>query len=186
MKAIKKSVEEQATWLVIFGAGPVTRALAPLMQSAGFRVSVVDDTEELLREEAFPGVEELVFDDMEGAAKYLDHGPDIYAVLLAKDSARDKAVLDQLLGRGYPYLGIIGTTEKIASMIEELHGEGKNDEVFSRLHVPIGLDIGAETPEEVAISIAAEIVAVKRGRMGVHKKKGYKKAPVNDATDGCS
>lgn len=158
--------------LVTFGAGHITRALAPLLRKAGFRVSVVDDSEELLQKEAFPDVDDLILDDMERVARDLPPGPDTYVVLLTRGFSRDKAVLRGLLGKGYPYIGMIGSLRKITSMLEELHSEGQPDEVFSRLCAPIGLDIGAETPEEIALSIAVEIIAAKRGKLDpLHKQR---------------
>ncbi len=162
--------------LVTFGAGHITRALAPLMQKAGFQVSVVDDTAELLQKEAFPGVDDLILGDMERAARELPPGPDTYVVLLTRGFSRDKAVLRGLLGKGYSYIGMIGSLRKITSMLEELRSEGQADEVFSRLCAPIGLDIGAETPEEIALSIAAEIVAVKKGKLDLSHKQRLREA----------
>jgi xanthine dehydrogenase accessory factor len=164
--------------LVVFGAGHITRALAPLMQKAGFQVSVVDDSAELLQKEAFPGVDDLIMDDMERVARDLPPGPDTYVVLLTRGFSRDKAVLRGLLGKGYPYVGMIGSLRKIVSMLEELRSEGQPDEAFSRLCAPIGLDIGAETPEEIALSIAAEIVAVKKGKLDPAQKQRLREAHV--------
>jgi xanthine dehydrogenase accessory factor len=162
--------------LVIFGAGHITRALAPLAQKAGFRVSVVDDSAELMKKEAFPGAEDLILDDMERVAHDLPLGPDTYVVLLSRGFSRDKAVLRCLLGKGYPYIGMIGSPRKITSMLEELRSEGQPEEMFSRLCAPIGLDIGAETPEEIALSIAAEIIAVKRGKLDPAQKQRLREA----------
>ncbi len=157
--------------VVIFGAGHITRFLAPLLQAAGFRVTVIDDSPEFLQKEAFPGIEDLVHDDLEHAGHELAPDPKTYVVLLTRGFSRDKAVLRGLLGKGYPYIGMIGSMRKIASMIEELRAEGAPEDAFSRLYAPVGLDIGAETPEEIAISIAAEIVAAKKDRLDPAEKR---------------
>ena len=156
--------------LVIFGAGHITRSLAPLMKGAGFQVSVVEDSPDLLQMDKFPETEDLILTDMEQFARDLPSDPRTYLVLLSRGFARDKAILSQLIQKDFKYIGMIGSLRKINTMKEDLQKEGIPEEAFSKLKAPIGLDIGAETPEEIAISIAAEIVAVKKGRFAQTKK----------------
>lgn len=160
--------------LIIFGAGHITRSLAPLMKSAGFKVSVVDDSEELLKKEVFPEIDDLILTDMEQFAKDLPSDSRIYIVLLSRGFSRDKEILNQLIQKEFKYIGMIGSIRKIKTMKEELRNNGIQEEAFLKLKAPIGLDIGGETPEEIAISIAAEIIAVKKGKVEVFKKKGVK------------
>jgi xanthine dehydrogenase accessory factor len=157
--------------LVIFGAGHITRSLAPLMQMAGFLVSVIDDSPDLLQKDKFPEVENLSLRDMEEVAKELPPESNTYIVLLSRGFSKDEAILRQLIQKDFKYIGLIGSMRKIMTMKESLEKEGIPEEVFSKLQAPIGLDIGAETPEEIAISIAAEIIAVKKAKLEAFKKK---------------
>jgi len=150
--------------LIIFGAGHITRVLAPLMQRAGFQVSVVEDSPDLLQKEKFPEIEDLKLTDMEPFARDLSSDPGTYIVLLSRGFSRDKAILARLIQKEFRYIGMIGSLRKIHSMKEDLQKEGIPEGAFSKLRAPIGFDIGAETPEEIAISIAAEIIAVKKGK----------------------
>ncbi|MGB9628982.1 MAG: XdhC family protein [Thermodesulfobacteriota bacterium] len=161
--------------LIIFGAGHITRCLAPLMKIAGFNVSVVDDSPELLRKEMFSEIEDLILTDMEKYARELPSDPRTYIVLLSRGFSRDKEILSQLIRKDFKYIGMIGSMRKIMTMKEDLKKEGVPEEAFTKLQAPIGLDIGGETPEEIAISIAAEIIAVKKGKVEPVKKKGVEK-----------
>jgi xanthine dehydrogenase accessory factor len=156
--------------LIIFGAGHITRVLAPLMQMVGFQVSVVDDSPELLQKDKFPKIEDLRLTDMEKFAKELPPGANAYVVLLSRGFSRDEAILHQLIQKDFKYIGMIGSMKKIMAMKEDLQKEGIPEESFSKLKAPIGLDIGAETSEEIAISVAAEIIAAKWGKLALYKK----------------
>jgi xanthine dehydrogenase accessory factor len=158
--------------LIIFGAGHITRVLAPLMQMVGFQVSVVDDSPELLQKDKFLEIEDLRLMDMEESAKELLPGPNAYIVLLSRGFSRDEAILRQLIQKDFKYIGMIGSMKKITTMLENLQKQGISNEAFTKLQAPIGLDIGGETPEEIAISIAAEMIAVKKGKLETLKKKG--------------
>jgi len=157
--------------LIIFGAGHITRVLAPLMQMVGFQVSVVDDSPELLQKDEFLEIEDLRLMDMEESAKELLPGPNAYIVLLSRGFSRDEAILRQLIQKDFKYIGMIGSMKKITTMLENLQKQGISNEAFTKLQAPIGLDIGGETPEEIAISIAAEMIAVKKGKLETLKKK---------------
>lgn len=149
--------------LVIFGAGHITRSLAPMMKKIGFLVTVVDDSVDLLRKEYFPDIEDLQIKDMEAFAGELISDSKIYIVVLSRGFSRDKAILGKLLKKQFPYIGMIGSHRKMENIIKGLQEEGISKDAFSALKSPMGLDIGAETPEEIAISIAGEIIAVKKG-----------------------
>lgn len=157
--------------LVIFGAGHITRLLAPLMQTAGFQVSVVDESADHLLKDNFPEIEDLKLSDMEQFAKDLPPDPNTYIVTLSRGFSKDEAVLRQLIQKNFKYIGMIGSMRKVETMKENLQKHGIPKGAFSKLHSPIGLDIGAETPEEIAISIAAEMIAVKKAKVEAFKKK---------------
>lgn len=156
--------------LIIFGAGHITRSLAPLMKGAGFKVSVVEDSPDLLQKDKFPETEDLVLTDMEQFARDLPFDPRTYIVLLSRGFSKDKAILTQLIQKDFKYIGMIGSARKIVTMKEDLKKQGAPEEAFLKLQAPIGLDIGAETPEEIAVSIAAEIIAAKKGKLEGFKK----------------
>ncbi len=156
--------------LTIFGAGHITRALAPLMQMAGFQVSVADDSQDLLQKEKFPEIEDLILTDMEQFAEGLPPDPNAYIVILSRGFSRDEAILRKLIQKDCKYIGMIGSMRKITTMKENLQRQGIPREAFNKLRTPVGLDIGAETPEEIAISIAAEIIAAKKGKVHLFKK----------------
>lgn len=151
--------------LIIFGAGHITRFLAPMMQKAGFSVTVVDDSPDFLKKEYFPDIEDVHTEDMEAFARTLQPNSKTYIVVLSRGFSRDKAILRQLLKKDFRYIGMIGSKRKMESIIKELKEEGIPDTAFSAIKSPVGLDIGAETPEEIAISIAGEIIAVKKGKL---------------------
>jgi len=156
--------------LIIFGAGHITRSLAPLAKGAGFKVSVVEDSPDLLQKDKFPETEDLVLTDMEQFARDLSSDLPTYIVLLSRGFSRDKAILTQLIQKDFKYIGMIGSFRKINTMKEDLQKKGIPEEAFIKLKAPVGLDIGAETPEEIAISIAAEIIAAKKGKLNSFKK----------------
>ncbi len=158
--------------LIIFGAGHITRCLAPLMKTVGFNVSIVDDSPEFLRREIFPEIEDLVLTNMEQYARDLPSDERIYIVLLSRGFSRDKEILNQLIQKDFKYIGMIGSMRKIRTIKEDLKKEGIPEEAFQKLKTPVGLDIGGETPEEIAISIAAEIIAVKKGKIEAFERKG--------------
>ena len=160
--------------LIIFGAGHITRALAPLMQMGGFLVSIIDDSPDLLQKDKFSEIENLSLRDMEEAARELPSDPNTYIVLLSRGFSKDEAILSQLIQKDFKYIGMIGSLRKIAAMKENLQKQGILKGAFSKLHSPVGLDVGAETPEEIAISIAAEIIAAKKGKLEILKSNKRK------------
>ena len=157
--------------LVIFGAGHITQALAPLMQMAGFLVSVIDDSPDLIQRDKFRGIEDLSLKDMEQAAKELSPESNTYVVLLSRGFSKDEAILRRLIQKDFKYIGMIGSMRKIMTMKENLQKQGIPKEAFTKLHAPIGLDIGAETPEEIAISIAAEMIVAQKGKLDFFRNK---------------
>jgi xanthine dehydrogenase accessory factor len=135
---------------------------------------VVEDSPDLLQKDKFPETEDLILTDMEQFARDLPSDPGTYIVLLSRGYSRDKAILSELIQKDFKYIGMIGSLKKINTMKEDLQKEGIPEEAFSKLKAPIGLDIGAETPEEIAISVAAEIIAAKKGKLEILKSNKRK------------
>lgn len=147
----------------IFGGGHVSRALVPLLASVGFRPVVYDDRAEFADPSLFPQAEEVL------CGSFLELGRRIRltcrdsVVVMTRGHQADYEVLTQVLRSGARYLGCIGSKRKLALCRERLLEDGFTEEEYARLHAPIGLAIGAQTPEEIAVSVAAEMIAVRAG-----------------------
>jgi len=148
--------------LYIVGAGHVGYELGRIAGAAGFRIHVVDDREKFANAERFPGVDVIV----EPIAEWL-HRADIaasaFVVVLTRGHVHDLDAMRALGARDLRYLGLIGSRAKVARIYSLLLEEGLPPECLARIHAPIGLEIGAVTPAEIAISILAELIAVRRG-----------------------
>ncbi|MCB9758850.1 MAG: xanthine dehydrogenase accessory protein XdhC [Alphaproteobacteria bacterium] len=144
----------------LFGAGHVAGALAPLLRQLDFTVTVYDEREEWLTEARFPDCERVLGDP--GRALPATE-PGDFLIIVTHSHQLDQALLQGLLERPFRYLGMIGSRAKIAKFFVRLRAAGLDEAAFSRVCAPIGLDIGAETPAEIAVSIAAELVRVRRG-----------------------
>ena len=148
---------EPAAMLWLFGAGHVNRALAAAAADVGFRVSVIDEREEWLTPERFPRANRIQ-EDPKLAARRLDvHARDLVAVA-THDHAIDEDVLVALAGKPMAYLGCIGSARKAIRFRERLSARGLAPADIERMQMPMGLDIGAQSPEEIAIAIVAELI----------------------------
>ncbi len=150
--------------LILFGAGHVAQALAAMAGQAGFAVAVVDDRADYLTAERFPYATEFVPSLDSGDWTRLQPGPRDYCVVVTREHSTDLAVLRDLVGRKQAYLGMIGSRRKVAEIFGALEREGVAPRELEKVHAPIGLQIGARTPAEIAVSILAQIIAVRRGR----------------------
>jgi xanthine dehydrogenase accessory factor len=149
--------------LVICGAGHVGQAVANLAGTLGFRVVVLDDRAEFANQALFPSADEVVVDDFARALAHMDLTDDTYLVIVTRGHGHDIACLRAVAGRPAAYVGMIGSRRKVWTAYKVLHDEGVPIEHFARVRAPVGLDIRAETPEEIAVSILAEVVKVRRG-----------------------
>ena len=162
-------VLETAPRLMVFGAGHVARPLAALAASCGFAVQVIDARDEWLSPERFPHVERLIREPdafaRECAAGWLASGtPEALAVVVTThDHALDQRIVQELLRFELRYTGLIGSLAKQRRFAQRLRARGFDDATIARLRTPVGLAIGARTPEEIAVSIVAELIAVRRG-----------------------
>ena len=149
----------------IFGAGHISQKLAPLTQLVGFHTVVLDDRPEFANRRHFEATDEIiVIHSFESALEGLKLDDESYLVLVTRGHAHDKTVLRQALGSGAGYIGMIGSRRKRDGLYRDLAAEGFDASHFSRVHSPIGLDIGGETPEEIAVSIVAELIQVRAGK----------------------
>jgi xanthine dehydrogenase accessory factor len=141
---------------LIFGGGHVAQALAPLLDSVGFRCVIFDNREEFVRAELFPTAYGLIAGDYGDLFRFTGVGPRDYLIIATHGF--DIPVLRQLIRRDWAYLGLIGSKRKIAAVKERLVAEGVEGEKLMRINAPIGLPIHSETPEEIAVSIAGELI----------------------------
>jgi xanthine dehydrogenase accessory factor len=148
--------------LYIFGAGHVAQALYKTAQSAAFDPVVVDDRELYANRQRFPEAREVIAEDFDQAMAKLSPTDSEYIVIVTRGHRDDMRVLRWAVQTPARYVGMIGSKRKTISIFRELQKEGLAAELFQRVHAPIGLDIGAVTPEEIAISITAELIAVRR------------------------
>ena len=147
----------------LFGGGHVSQALVPVLASVGFRPVVYDDRPEFASPALFPQAEETLCGDFARLTEQVTVTPEDYVVIMTRGHRADYEVLTQVLRSGAKYLGCIGSKRKLALCRERLLENGFTDAEYSRLHAPIGLAIGAQTPEEIAVSVAAEMIAVRAG-----------------------
>jgi xanthine dehydrogenase accessory factor len=150
--------------LYVIGAGHVGTHLAQLAQEVGFHVHVVDDREKFANRERFPAATEIVTEDIPAWLARTNLTPHAYVVIVTRGHTNDLEALRALAPRELRYLGLIGSRAKVARIYDALTADGMAAEHLTRVHAPIGLDIGAVTPQEIAVSILAELIAVKHGK----------------------
>ncbi|HEY7289608.1 MAG TPA: XdhC family protein [Vicinamibacterales bacterium] len=155
---------EPSPELYIVGAGHVGFHLAKFAAEVGFRVHVIDDREKFANAERFPSAVEVVVDDIPAWIERANLPLHAYAVIVTRGHTNDLEALRVLAPRELRYLGLIGSRAKVARIYDALVESQMPTEVLQRVHAPIGLDIGAVTPQEIAVSILAELIAVKHGK----------------------
>jgi xanthine dehydrogenase accessory factor len=151
--------------LVIFGAGHVGRCVADLAKSIGFRVTVVDDRIKYANRDRFPDADTLVVDSWENVFNQIQVNDASYLLIVTRGHQYDLVCLRYALTTPAKYIGLLGSRRKIQLFRETLEKEGVIPSQLARLHAPVGIAIGAETPEEIAVSIAAQLVAARRSSL---------------------
>lgn len=152
------------TTAYIFGAGHVGLALEPILRYINFKTIVIDDREEYANKERFDQAHEvMVAEDFKHAFESLTLDENSYIIIVTRGHMGDYDVLKDALKHKSAYVGMIGSKRKNKMLFDMLRKEGYAEEEIQRVHAPIGLSIGAETPEEIAISIAAEMISVRAG-----------------------
>jgi xanthine dehydrogenase accessory factor len=154
----------------IIGGGHVGLAFSKMMRTLGFYVKIYDDREGLNTIEQNDAAHEKHLVDFEKIGDQLDEGDNQYTVLMTFGYRTDKLILPQLLDKNFRYLGMMGSEKKVAQLYEELEAEGIPPEKLAKVFSPIGLPIFSKTPEEIAVSIAAEIIRVKNEGLPTGRK----------------
>jgi xanthine dehydrogenase accessory factor len=158
--------------LYLFGGGHVSLPVASLAKMVGFRVVVIDDRPEFANAQRFPMADEVLVRDFEHVLDDYELGLESYVVIITRGHVFDKDVLAQALRKPTAYLGMIGSRRKRDIIYHTLLDEGFSQDDLAKVHSPVGLDIGAETPEEIAVSIVAELVQERAQRNPVKTGRG--------------
>ena len=148
----------------IFGAGHVARELVPLLSHLGFKCVVIDDREEFAKPEVFPTAHKVLLADYTKLNEVCKLNCMDYAVVMTRGHVHDANCERFLLTTPVPYIGVMGSKNKAKLARETLLSEGYSEKQLARIKTPIGLDIGSETPAEVAVSIAAQLIEVRSKR----------------------
>ncbi|MDX1984411.1 MAG: XdhC/CoxI family protein [Bryobacteraceae bacterium] len=146
----------------IFGAGHVSKSLSKVATLAGFATVVIDDREMYANRERFPEADQVHAGDYESIFPKLEINESSYIIIVTRGHRDDMRVLRWAVGTRARYVSMIGSKRKTISVVKELEKEGIARESFDRIFAPMGLEIGAITPEEIAVSVVAEMIAVRR------------------------
>jgi xanthine dehydrogenase accessory factor len=146
----------------IFGAGHISKSLAKVLALAGFLTTVIDDRESFANRDRFPDADEVLAGEYEELCSRLNIVEGSYIVIVTRGHRDDMRVLRWAAGTSAKYVSMIGSKRKVINVIKELEKEGIARETLSRVFAPMGLEIGAISPEEIAISVAAEMIAIRR------------------------
>ena len=152
--------------LVIAGAGHVAQAVAEMASKLDVRVTVIDDRADYASEARFPSAEQRVVGEIDEELRRCGIDDNTYVVIVTRGHNRDGQALAAVIDSPARYVGLIGSKRKIKTIFDDLHAAGVPLEKLTRVHAPIGYEIGAVTVPEIAVSICAELVAVKRGFEG--------------------
>ena len=152
-----------APHLYIIGAGHVGWHVARAAGDAGFHIHVIDDREKFASRERFPDADEVIVDNIAEWLHAVSLPSSAYVVIVTRGHQNDLEAMRALAARELAYVGLIGSRAKVVRINDALLAEGMPAECLQRVHAPIGLDIGAITPAEIAISIVAELIAIRRG-----------------------
>jgi xanthine dehydrogenase accessory factor len=149
--------------VTVIGGGHVGQAVASVAQRAGFRVVVVDDRREVVTSERFPLADARLVGGIEILGSDLRIDESSFVVVVTRGHRFDKEWVRAVVDLHPAYIGMIGSAEKVRRTFDQLEGEGVPRSLLDGIHAPIGIDIGAETPEEIAVSVVAEMIAVRHG-----------------------
>jgi xanthine dehydrogenase accessory factor len=148
--------------LYLFGAGHIAQSTAAMGNMLGFRVVVIDPRPEYNNSERFPNADSLIVEEYESAFSRLSVDEGSYIVIYTTGHVLDEQCLHFAVGSKARYIGMIGSKKKVMEVKERLLQKGVSQQQLDRVYAPIGIEIGAETPEEIAISILVEIIKAKR------------------------
>lgn len=149
--------------LLILGAGHIALPLATMAKIVGYEVTVVDDRPSFANPARFSNADRIICNDFERALEGININPQTFVVIITRGHRYDKVCLRKVINQPAAYIGMIGSRKRVKALIAELEEEGVSNKLLQKLYSPIGLKIGAETPEEIAVSILSELIKVQRG-----------------------
>jgi xanthine dehydrogenase accessory factor len=167
---------------IIVGAGHIGLYLTKIAKVVGFEVIIVDDRAEFANAERLPDADKVVAADVAGTLANLKIDADTYVVLVTRGHKHDEIALREVVNSNAAYIGMIGSRARVRTVQERLIRDGFAKEKVDRVYAPIGLDIGASTPEEIALSIVAEMVKVRRGGEGRSMKERVRRQVFEGST----
>jgi xanthine dehydrogenase accessory factor len=148
-------------FLYIFGAGHVAQPLSDLASRVGFSCIIIEDRTDLATRERFPAAQDILIGKPDELVRNIGFSASDYIAIVSRSHEIDYQVLRQVLSRPFHYLGLIGSKTKRGQIFERLEKDGIAAELIGKIHTPIGLEIGAESPEEIAVSIVAELIKIR-------------------------
>jgi len=149
--------------LFIFGAGHIGRALSTIAAILNYRITVIDNRPEFANNERFPAAQNIIVENYSKSLDALHFDQNSYIVIVTHKHLHDEVVLQNCIDHPFKYLGMIGSRSKVQKALAQLKERNVADAVIRQIHAPIGLNIGANTPEEIAVAIIAEMTAVRNG-----------------------
>jgi xanthine dehydrogenase accessory factor len=184
LQVLLEVIESPATLLVV-GGGHIGRSLAKLGAEVGFSVAVLDDRPEFASPELIPEADKVICADFEEALAEFPIDENTYIVMVTRGHKQDELSLRTTIQSNAAYVGMIGSRRRTGAVLQHLAEDGIPRAALDRVHTPIGLDIGAETPEEIAVSIIAEIIMERRGGGGgsMYYRRGQPVAEAQPASD---
>ncbi|MHB8111136.1 MAG: XdhC family protein [Syntrophorhabdaceae bacterium] len=145
----------------IYGGGHISQHISRMAKAVDFHVTVVDDREYFANRERFPEADEIVVEDFRDVFKETRPRANDYAVIVTRGHKHDAVVLEEVLKNPPRYTGMIGSRRKVKILFDDLRDKGFGDDLLRTVHAPIGIDIGAETPQEISVSIIAELIKIR-------------------------
>jgi xanthine dehydrogenase accessory factor len=168
-------VHERPATLLIIGGGHIGKALATIGNLCGFSVEIVDDRPEYANPERFPEADRVTCGRFDEVLDGYSIDPNTFVVCVTRGHKHDETSLRLVAASAAAYVGMIGSKRRVGAVLQHLIDDGLEPEAAGRVHTPIGLDIGAETPEEIAVSIMAEIIQVRRGGSGLSMREAARR-----------
>ena len=147
--------------LHIYGAGHISQSISKIAKMVGFYVTIIDDRQDFANKERFPEADEIIVDDFDFLSQHLTANGEPYAIIVTRGHKHDAIVLEEVLKVPHRYIGMIGSKRKVHIIYEALKAKSVDEGLLAAVHAPIGIDINAETPEEIALSIVSEVVKIR-------------------------
>jgi xanthine dehydrogenase accessory factor len=157
--------------LYLFGAGHVAQFVSKIAKIADFNITVIDDRDEFANRERFPDARAIVVEKVRDAFKGLHFTGREYVVAVTRSHETDAEVLEEAMNKPMKYAGMIGSKSKVKVILDRLRQKGVSEAVIRQVHAPIGIPIHAETPQEIAISIVAELITIRNSPAISQEKK---------------